>query len=737
MIPSLLNSIPAKNFPTSSFESKKILGLLSKLMACCSLIGLLSTSAIASHYEGGQIAYNYLENGRYEILIKSYWHKSEVAFVYPRFRGPFKLYGFPQTVSKTLLADGETIEHVQKQEMSWSTPGIYEIYWKVCCSRSEGSNFNRNDTGINAVVNFDASSPRSSSQFHDPFYLNFKANQPFEYKMNIENPAGNDQVYTLEIPSGLPADAFDELLGAGFELKSDGILSWQNPKTGKWLINIKVWEKVNGKLTGAYSAKEYIMNILPSEGNNQPVFTSIQDHAIQLGQQFSFEVEAYDMEGQFVILNSNGIPFKQGASFVQNTTGSTALGTFNWAPTEVGTYNIQLVASEDSTVYLTNFQDINLVVATCNQYATNYNIIAAPCAGTNNGKISLGSPKGISPFQFSLDSGKTFQNSPDFEGLTGGTYIGRVKDAIGCLSDPSTIYLEEIPLPDVVLDVPSSICKNSEALLLAGGSPAGGIYTGTGVNDGIFSPELVEIGSHTLYYTFTNENGCSNTASASIEVQGAPVADAGSDVLVYTINGTSKGKESCTTLSGSASNGNAPYEFLWSNGETTQNIEACPTATTTYYLTVTDVNGCSHTDGVTVSVEDRGSNGTDRKPEHAGPKDKAGKKSGKGMPAGANARTAENLMSFNSTDASDAFGFTVFPNPITEQSRVQVVLEEEGPITIELLDQTGKLVKEVYRGQASAGQAVSYSLNVPTGKNQLYICRLITSKGIHLLKLMK
>lgn len=43
------------------------------------------------------------------------------------------------------------------------------------------------------------------------------------------------------------------------------------------------------------------------------------------------------------------------------------------------------------------------------------------------------------------------------------------------------------------------------------GIQAGGIYYGTGVSDSIFSPSLAGPGNHTVYYAYTDTNGCTNT----------------------------------------------------------------------------------------------------------------------------------------------------------------------------------------------------------------------------------
>lgn len=79
-------------------------------------------------------------------------------------------------------------------------------------------------------------------------------------------------------------------------------------------------------------------------------------------------------------------------------------------------------------------------------------------------------------------------------------------------------------------------------------------------------------------------------------------ADAGPDQNVIYGYGSN-----CAVLTGSASGGVAPYTFSWSPGGSTPDkasTEVCPEVTTTYTLTVTDANGCSRTDDVTVYVND-------------------------------------------------------------------------------------------------------------------------------------
>lgn len=63
--------------------------------------------------------------------------------------------------------------------------------------------------------------------------------------------------------------------------------------------------------------------------------------------------------------------------------------------------------------------------------------------------------------------------------------------------------------------------------------------------------------------------------------------------------------QSCTTLEVlSVEGGTSVYEMVWSTGETGNTITVCPEETTEYEVTVTDENGCSMIETITVEVVD-------------------------------------------------------------------------------------------------------------------------------------
>ena len=96
-------------------------------------------------------------------------------------------------------------------------------------------------------------------------------------------------------------------------------------------------------------------------------------------------------------------------------------------------------------------------------------------------------------------------------------------DGAGCTST-SSASLTVNPLPEVQLSVPAEVCITAPAFLLTGGSPAGGIYTGTGVmpSTGYFNPAS-GAGIHEITYTFSDINSCINQEKSSLPVIPLPL----------------------------------------------------------------------------------------------------------------------------------------------------------------------------------------------------------------------
>ncbi len=84
-----------------------------------------------------------------------------------------------------------------------------------------------------------------------------------------------------------------------------------------------------------------------------------------------------------------------------------------------------------------------------------------------------------------------------------------------------TVYAQPLT-PTVTLSTAGPFCANSTPVQLAG-SPAGGIFSGIGINiAGLFSPIVAGVGNHTITYTYANQYGCSAVATTNVQVISAP-----------------------------------------------------------------------------------------------------------------------------------------------------------------------------------------------------------------------
>ncbi|MCX6310134.1 MAG: T9SS type A sorting domain-containing protein [Bacteroidetes bacterium] len=89
----------------------------------------------------------------------------------------------------------------------------------------------------------------------------------------------------------------------------------------------------------------------------------------------------------------------------------------------------------------------------------------------------------------------------------------------GC-SGTATTTITVNPLPVVALNLTTidTQCVAYSSIGLVGGTPAGGVFSGPGVTGNIFNPNAAGLGTWTITYTYSDVNGCANTATGTIFV---------------------------------------------------------------------------------------------------------------------------------------------------------------------------------------------------------------------------
>ena len=136
--------------------------------------------------------------------------------------------------------------------------------------------------------------------------------------------------------------------------------------------------------------------------------------------------------------------------------------------------------------------------------------------------------------------------------------------------------------PNVNAGSDNTLCLNNGIFALTGQTPAGGVWTGTGVGGNNFDPQVAGLGSHTLTYAYNDNNECSGNDTRTILVVADSEVDAGEDLNicfndgVFTLTGESPsgGTWSGTGVSGNqfdpgvSGTGifNVTYSFVNTNG---------------------------------------------------------------------------------------------------------------------------------------------------------------------------
>jgi PKD repeat protein len=135
------------------------------------------------------------------------------------------------------------------------------------------------------------------------------------------------------------------------------------------------------------------------------------------------------------------------------------------------------------------------------------------------------------------------EQNPLITYTTAGKYDVSLKITRGNSTDSTYLedYISIYALPEVAFSALEDQCINYPPFELTQGSPAGGTYSGQGVVDGFFDPMIAHLGTHTLTYTYMDENGCENFAVQDIVVDACTGVPENQGVQIATLPNPTKG----------------------------------------------------------------------------------------------------------------------------------------------------------------------------------------------------
>ncbi|WP_460941225.1 SprB repeat-containing protein, partial [Spirosoma humi] len=214
--------------------------------------------------------------------------------------------------------------------------------------------------------------------------------------------------------------------------------------------------------------------------------------------------------------------------------------------------------------------------------------VDASCNATASGSASVAVSGGSSPYSYFWSTGAS---GSSVSGLVAGVYSVTVVDGNGCrasgqvtIGQPSNIVAVYNPVKPVC---PSTVGSVMQVSISGGTAP----YTYLWSN-GATTASLSGVVPGTYTVSITDARGCVATGSAVLPSVDCRCTTPLAINLVVTAAqcGSATGQITATP-----SNGLAPYQYVWSNGQSGQTLSGLMAGV--YSVTITDANGCTGVSG--------------------------------------------------------------------------------------------------------------------------------------------
>lgn len=219
------------------------------------------------------------------------------------------------------------------------------------------------------------------------------------------------------------------------------------------------------------------------------------------------------------------------------------------------------------------------------------------CNGQNDGTMSAALTGGTMPYEYRIDAGTPYQNSPDFTGLTPGTHIITARDANGCIVAMTAVIDEPtlLVLTPASTNVTCNGAGDGSITVVASGSSGTYEYQ---LNSGSFqstnSFQNLTPGDYTVTVRDVSSTSCEQTTS-TITIAEPEALSANVNVTNVTCNGFDDGS---ITFSPSGGTGTAEASIDGTNFQTGSFSGLEPG---NYTVTIKDANDCTWAEEVRIT----------------------------------------------------------------------------------------------------------------------------------------
>jgi hypothetical protein len=352
----------------------------------------------------------------------------------------------------------------------------------------------------------------------------------------------------------------------------------------------------NGAVTagiGNLASGDYSVIITDANGcdSNVMAYTlsdpQLLESSIQLTSDYSgYSVSCNGASDGTISLDVQG---GSGIYFFQWSNGETTQDVTNIS---AGSYSVLITDSNNCQISESILLSEPLVISASSNVLANVS-----CFGYSDGSFELEASGGISPYEYSIDGGDSWQFKPNFTALSAGLYDVHVRDMNQCsIQLPGIQISEPSDLQTIVTKSLPALCGQSDGGIetsTTGGSPPYSYSwqnrAGTVVSN---EPNLVDFPAGLYSLNITDDKGCTTTIGGTITNSDGPV------IIIEQVLGLqcSDGANGSVTIS--ITDGVEPYDIQWQDGQT--GLTAINLTAGVVALQVKDANGCLSVESIDI-----------------------------------------------------------------------------------------------------------------------------------------
>ncbi|MBT3622305.1 MAG: T9SS type B sorting domain-containing protein [Flavobacteriales bacterium] len=274
-------------------------------------------------------------------------------------------------------------------------------------------------------------------------------------------------------------------------------------------------------------------------------------------------------------------------SIILTINGGTPTYTQNWGVNNplalsVGTANYQ-ITDNNGCIYTDS-----VIITEPNLLTISFTKINVSNCLAADGSIDVTISGGTTPYYYNWSNGSSTE---DLNNLSGGIYLLTVTDNKGCTATLN-VTISEPPSPILSFTQTDVSCNGGndggiDLTVNGGTSPFTYVWT---TNETTQDINNLSAGQYTVQVS--DDNSCIENITITITQPSAPSIS--TTQINVDCNGNNTGSIDLTVLGSSS-----VYTFLWSNGQSTEDIINLLAGN--YSYTITDVNNCTYTNSLTIS----------------------------------------------------------------------------------------------------------------------------------------